>query len=264
MNAIKGAICGDIIGSTFEVNSIKSKEFELFEFGSTFTDDTVMTIAVANWLIKDKNSKEVLINELKYFGNKYPNSGYGGMFRRWLKDSNSKPYGSWANGSAMRVSACAYMGKSLKEVNKLAYTSAIVTHNHPEGIKGAQSVADATYLALKGESKNNIKKHVEKNYEYDLSNTFDKIRPDYLFDVSCAGSVPESIICFLEAEDYEDAIRNAISLGGDADTQASICGSIAGAYWGVPDEIWDESMEYLDYEFIEVLDNFEKNIITDE
>ena len=264
MNAIKGAICGDIIGSTFEVNSIKSKEFELFEFGSTFTDDTVMTIAVANWLIKDKNSKEVLINELKYFGNKYPNSGYGGMFRRWLKDSNSKPYGSWANGSAMRVSACAYMGKSLKEVNKLAYTSAIVTHNHPEGIKGAQSVADATYLALKGESKNNIKKHVEKNYEYDLSNTLDKIRPDYLFDVSCAGSVPESIICFLEAEDYEDAIRNAISLGGDADTQASICGSIAGAYWGVPDEIWDESMEYLDYEFIEVLDNFEKNIITDD
>ena len=261
MNGIIGAICGDIIGSTFEFNSIKSKDFEFFCEGSTFTDDTIMTLAIANWLAIDKNSKDVLINELKYFGNRYPYGGYGGMFKKWLSDENPKAYGSWGNGSAMRASPCAYAGKTLKEVHKLAYTSAVVTHNHPEGIKGAQSVAEAVYLAENGSSKNEIKKHIEIEYDYDLNRSVDEIRPEYQFDVSCAGSVPESIICFLEAIDFEDAIRNAISLGGDADTQAAICGSIAGAYWGVPEEISDEAISYLDYELKEVLFNLIGSLI---
>ena len=256
MNGIIGAICGDIIGSTFEFNSIKTKDFKLFCEGSTFTDDTIMTLAIANWLVKDKSSKEVLIDEVKYFGNKYPHSGYGGMFKRWLSDSNSEPYGSWANGSAMRVSPCAYAGKTISEVNNLAYTSADITHNHPEGIKGALAVADAIYLAENNATKNEIKKHVENHYNYDLSKSVDEIRPDYRFDVSCAGSVPESIVCFLDGDDFEDTVRNAVSLGGDADTQAAIAGSIAGAYWGVPDDISTKAMEYLNDDLFDVLNNF--------
>ena len=254
MNGVIGAICGDIIGSTFERNPHKSKDFELFREGSRFTDDTIMTLAVANWLNIDKTSKDILIREVKYFGNKYPHAGYGGMFIKWLGDDSSKPYGSWANGSAMRVSACAYFGDDLKEVQNLAYTSATITHNHPEAIKGAQSVADGVYLAENDASKSKIKKHIEHEYGYDLDYNVDEIRPDYEFDVSCQGSVPESIICFLDATDFEDAIRNAVSLGGDADTQAAICGSIAGAYWGVPDDISGEAIGYLDEELFGVLE----------
>ena len=254
MNGVIGAICGDIIGSTFERNPHKSKDFELFREGSRFTDDTIMTLAVANWLNIDKTSKDILIREVKYFGNKYPHAGYGGMFIKWLCDDTSKPYGSWANGSAMRVSACAYFGDDLKEVQDLAYTSASITHNHPEAIKGALSVADGVYLAENGAGKSKIKKHIEHEYGYDLDYNVDEIRPDYEFDVSCQGSVPESIICFLDAKDFEDAIRNAVSLGGDADTQAAICGSITGAYWGVPDDISGEAIGYLDDELFGVLE----------
>ena len=166
-----------------------------------------MTLAIANWLIKDKNSSEVLINELQYFGNAYPNAGYGGMFLDWLGQVNPKPYASWANGSAMRVSACACVGKTLGEVQDLAFKSSAVTHNHPEGIKGALATADAIFLARNGASKDEIRSHVENEYGYDLNRTVDEIRPDYTFDVSCAGSVPESIICFLDADDFEDTIR---------------------------------------------------------
>ena len=257
MKGIIGTICGDIIGSTREFNSIKTKDFELFTNRSIFTDDTVMTLAIANWLIKDKTSQSVLIKELQYFGSKYPNAGYGRMFSQWVRQENPKPYGSWANGSAMRVSPCAWVADSLEEAQDLAYKSAAVTHNHPEGIKGALATVDAIYLARIGASKDEIKDHVETRYGYDLDRTVDEIRPYYSFDVSCAGSVPESIICFLEADDYEDTIRNTVSLGGDADTQAAIAGGIASAFWDVPEDIVDNSVNRLDDLLLGVLVEFE-------
>ena len=177
MKGIIGAICGDIIGSTREFNRIKTKDFDLFEINSCFTDDTIMTLAIADWLIRDKSSKKVLVEKLKYWGRKYPNSGYGGRFNEWLKQDSPQAYGSWANGSAMRVSPCAWVGDSLEEVQKLAYDSAVVTHDDPEGIKGALATADAIYLARLGAKKEEIKDHIEVRYEYDLSRKVDDIRP---------------------------------------------------------------------------------------
>lgn len=257
MKGIIGAIAGDIIGSTREHHSTKTKDFELFEYRSRFTDDTVMTLAIAKWLCEDKNSKDVLIKNLKYFGNEYINAGYGRMFIRWLSQESPESYGSWANGSAMRISPCAWVAESLEEAQKLAELSAIVTHDHPEGIKGALSTSDAIYLARVGASKEEIRDHIELQYGYNLSRTVDEIRPTYSFDVSCAGSVPESIVCFLDADDFEDTIRNAISLGGDADTQAAIAGSIAAAYWDVPDDIFNESINRLDDFLFDVFLEFE-------
>lgn len=261
MKGIIGAIAGDVIGSTREFNQIKTKDFTLYEKHSRFTDDTIMTMAVANWLVKDKTSKKVLVDELKYWGLKYPDAGYGGMFIKWLSQDSPQAYGSWANGSAMRVSPCAWVGDSLEEVQNLAYKSAAVTHNHPEGIKGALAIADAIYLARIGATKDEIRQHVEIRYDYDLSRSVDEIRPSYSFDVSCAGSVPESIICFLEARNFEDTIRNAVSLGGDADTQAAIAGSIASAYWEVPNEIAYKAISRLDYDIINVLIDFEEKFM---
>ena len=258
MKGIIGAIAGDVIGSTREFYSIKTKNFELFEDYSIFTDDTVMTLAVAKWLIEDKTSKGVLIKNLKDFGNLYPNAGYGGRFIHWLSQESPEPYGSWANGSAMRVSPCAWLANSLKEAQELAYISAVVTHNHPEGIKGALATSDAIYLARTGSEKDEIKNHIEKNYGYDLNRTVDEIRPEYDFDVSCAGSVPESIICFLDAKDFEDTVRNAVSLGGDADTQAAIAGSIASAYWDVPQGIAESTVVRLDEFLRDVFMEFEE------
>ena len=256
MKGIIGAICGDIVGSKYERNAINTKDFPLFDESSKFTDDTIMTLAVASWLIIDKDSQDVLIEELQFFGNKYPWGGYGGNFNQWLAAENPQPYGSWGNGSAMRVSPVAWAGNTLNEVQDLAKKSAVVTHNHPEGIKGALATADAIFLARTGCDKSEIKNHVETNYGYDLSRKLDDIRPVYTFDVSCQGSVPESIICFLEADDYEDTIRNAVSLGGDADTQAAIAGSIASAFYDVPFEIADAAMDYLDEMLLEVLTEF--------
>ena len=261
MKGIIGAIAGDIIGSTREHYPIKTKDFNLFAGKSIFTDDSIMTLAIANWLIKDKNSSNVLIDELKYFGNRYPDGGYGGMFRDWLMQDSPEAYGSYANGSAMRVSPCAWVGETLEEVQDLAYKSAVVTHNHPDAIKGALATADAIYLARIGASKNEIKDHIETRYEYELGMPLDVIRPNYTFDVSCDGSVPESIICFLEAQDFEDAIRNAVSLGGDADTQAAIAGSIASAYWDVPDEIAFRAIDYLDDFLLGVFREFEETFV---
>ena len=261
MKGIIGAICGDIIGSTREFNSIKTKDFKLFQKKSTFTDDTIMTLAVANWLIKDRSSQKTLIDEMQYWGNKYPNAGYGGSFGGWLRQENPKPYDSWANGSAMRVSPCAWVANSLKEAQDLAYKSAIISHDHPEGIKGALATCDAIYLARIGANKDEIKNHIEVRYEYDLDRKLDEIRPYYSFDVSCAGSVPESIISFLEAKDFEDAIRNAVSLGGDADTQAAIAGSIASAYWDVPREIHYKAIHRLNYDLLNVLIDFEEKFM---
>ena len=261
MKGIIGAICGDIIGSTKENHPIKTKDFELFPQWSTFTDDTIMTLAVAKWLCEDKNSQDVLVKNLQLFGNRYPHGGYGRNFHYWLKEEDPQPYGSWANGSAMRVSPCAWVADTLEEAQKLARMSAIVTHNHPEGIKGALATSDAIYLARVGATKEEIKEHVEVRYGYNLSRSLDEIRPVYKFEISCQKSVPESIISFLEAEDFEDAIRNAISLGGDADTQAAITGSIASAYWNVPDHIIDESVNRLDDFLFDVLLEFENKFI---
>lgn len=258
MKGIIGAICGDIIGSTREFNPIKTKDFPLYQKGSRFTDDTVMTLAIANWLIKGKNSKQVLIDNVKYFGNRYPNAGYGGMFREWLKSENPQSYDSWANGSAMRVSPVAWVGDTLEEVQKLSKLSAEITHSHPEGIKGALATSDAIYLARIGSSKEEIKDHIEIRYDYDLSRKLDDIRPNYKFDVSCVGSVPEAIICFLEATSFEDTIRNVVSLGGDADTQGAIAGSIASAYYEVPKRIYYKAIHRLDYDLLNVLIDFEE------
>lgn len=256
MKGIIGAICGDIIGSSYEFRPIKTKDFKLFNSYSTFTDDTVMTLAIASWLIKDKDSIDVLISEIKRFGRQYPNAGYGRMFLNWLSQDNPEAYGSWGNGSAMRVSPVSWVAESLEESQKLAEISAIVTHNHPEGIKGALATNDAIFLARNSYDKYEIKKHIEKNYGYDLSRSVDEIRLSYEFDVSCQGSVPESIICFLEAEDYEDTIRNTVSLGGDADTQAAIAGGIASAYWEVPAKISARSIRRLDSNLLEVFLKF--------
>lgn len=261
MKGIIGAIGGDIIGSTRERRPIKTKDFRLFKHRSTFTDDTVLTLAIAKWLVEDKTSKDVLIDNLKYFGNLYPHAGYGRSFYHWLQTEKPDPYGSWSNGSAMRVSPCAWVADSLEEATELAYSSAIVTHSHPEGVKGAQATCDAIYLARIGARKDEIRHHVETAYGYDLSRSLDEIRPSYRFDVSCAGSVPESIICFLEADDYEDAVRNAVSLGGDADTQAAIAGSIAAACYEVPDYIADNALNRLDDRLFDTFIRFEEKFM---
>lgn len=261
MKGIIGAICGDIIGSVYERHSIKTKEFKLFSEISHFTDDTVLTLAIANWLLEDKNSMEVLSKNLREFASTYPNAGYGRSFMHWIYQDSCESYGSWSNGSAMRVSPCAWVAKSLEESQNLAKTSAIVTHSHPEGIKGAQATSDAIYLARTGSTKDEIKNHIETAYGYDLSRTLDEIRPDYDFELECAKSVPESIICFLEAEDFEDAVRNAISLGGDADTQAAIAGSISSAYWDVPQDIYENALNRLDDNLFTVFKNFNRKFI---
>ena len=262
MKGIIGAIAGDIIGSVYEFDPIKTKDFNLFSKRSQFTDDTVLTLAIAKWLCEDRDSTRVLINNLQDLGNVYP-VAYGASFTAWLRQDSPKPYDSWANGSAMRVSPVAWVGDSLEEVQRLARMSAIVSHDHPEGIKGALSTADAIYLARIGASKDEIRDHIEIRYGYDLSRSLDEIRPTYTFDVSCKGSVPEAIICFLEANDFEDAVRNAVSLGGDADTQAAIAGSIASAYWEVPKSISLKSIHRLDYWLLDVFLDFEEKFMNE-
>jgi len=237
-----GAIIGDIVGSIYEFNNIKTKDFPLFSEKCKYTDDTVMTIAVADALM----GSDDFVSSMKKFGNLYPNAGYGGYFRKWLFSDDREPYKSWGNGSAMRVSPCAWVANSLEEAENLAMKSAVVTHNHPEGIKGAQATAAAIYLAHKGKSKAEIKEYIESKYKYNLSRTLNEIRPDYRFDESCQETVPEAIIAFLESTEFEDAIRNAISLGGDSDTLAAITGSIAEAAYGIPFEISEEAESYLD------------------
>ena len=238
-----GAIAGDIIGSRFEHAGIKSKEFELFNRQSVFTDDTVHTIALADSLLH----KIPYQDKLREYFHYYPNAGYGGRFRRWARSPQPKPYGSYGNGSAMRVSPVAWFYEDLDRVLKEARHSAEITHNHPEGIKGAQAVAVSVFMARTGSSKTEIKCYVEESFKYDLSSTIDDIRKDYGFEVSCQESVPQAIVAFLESTDFEDAVRNAVSLGGDSDTQACIAGSIAeGFYGGVPKEIEMQTLKRLD------------------
>lgn len=261
MKGIIGAICGDIIGSTKEFHPIKTKDFELLPKNSKFTDDTVLTIAVASWLDKDKeHHRQTLVKEIQYYTNCFPHAGYGGRFRKWIKTKHPKPYKSWGNGSAMRVSPVAWIYDNLEETQLLARKSAVVTHNHPEGIKGAVATASAIYLARTGKNKKFIKKYVESVFNYDLSRSLDEIRVDYKFEVSCQKSVPESIICFLESDSYVDTIRNAVSLGGDADTMAAIGGSIASAYYDVPEELATECLQILDNKLLNAYLKFNDNI----
>ena len=229
-----GAIIGDIAGSKYEWHSIKSKDFPLISEGCRFTDDTVMTVAVAKALLKareeQRSFKEILVETMQDFGRRFPHAGYGGKFRQWIWAKDPEPYGSFGNGSAMRVSPCGLIAVTLEEALDLAKVSAEVTHDHPEGIKGAEATAAAVFLARCGKSKEEIRDYIREHY-YPLDRTLDEIRPGYSFEVTCQKSVPEAIQAFLESESYEDAIRGAISLGGDSDTQAAIAGAIAWSYY---------------------------------
>jgi ADP-ribosylglycohydrolase len=248
-----GAIAGDIIGSTFEFHGTKSMDFKLFETGSDFTDDTVLTVAVADCILHQKD----YASTIKEYGLRYPNRGYGGKFRLWLGSKNSGPYNSFGNGSAMRVSPIGFAFSNMEEVLTEAEKSAAVTHNHPEGIKGAQSVAAAIFLGKYGESKSQIKSFIESHFGYDLNHTVDEIRPYAYFDETCQVSVPQAIIAFLGSENYEDAIRKAVSLGADADTQACIAGGIAQGYYKyIPEEIIDRTRRTLAPELLQVVDEF--------
>jgi len=248
-----GAITGDVIGSVYESRPVKTKHFPLFIEDSRFTDDTVLTVAIADAIL---NNTEYA-TALKHWGRLYPNAGYGASFYQWLYLPESQPYNSWGNGSAMRVSPVGFAYQSADEALEQARISAAVTHNHPEGVKGAQATALAIYLARMGNSKSNIKNEIEKRFNYDLSRRLDTIRPDYRFDVSCQGSVPEAIIAFLESNDFEDAVRNAVSLGGDSDTMACIAGGIAQAYYRqIPESIVKEIKSRLPDAFLKIIEAF--------
>ena len=284
-----GAIIGDIVGSVYEWNNIKTKDFPLFTDQCFFTDDTVMTIAVADAIMQGEEethgggidsygsvyvAPDIYIDNMKKWGRPYPDSGYGGRFGAWLFSDDRKPYNSWGNGSAMRVAACGwvvplqqFVRMGFDGVLDLTKQSAEVTHNHPDGIKGAQATALTIYYARHGRVRGDIetyKDYIRRDLgkgglfgiEYDLSRTLDEIRPTYRFNESCQGTVPEAIIAFLESTDFEDAIRNAISLGGDSDTLAAITGSIAEAAYGIPQDIADKALSYLDAPLREVYERW--------
>lgn len=257
-----GAIIGDIVGSVYEWNNIKTKEFEITNPKAFFTDDTVLTVAVAQGFMNasledEKSIQDCIRDALLEYGLAYPHAGYGGRFNGWLRGENHQPYNSWGNGSAMRVSSAAYFACRLEEAILFARLSASVTHDHPEGLKGAEAVAGAVYLARQEGSKGEIRKFIEDGY-YPLNFTLDEIRPFYEFDVSCQGTIPQAIIAFLEADSFEETIRNAISIGGDSDTLAAIAGGIAGAFYGVPYSLRDMAMDKLDDKLRHVVYMFEE------
>ena len=262
-----GTIIGDIVGSCYEFNGIKTTEFELFQPNSRYTDDSVMTMAVAEWLLEDPmHSHEVQEEKMVKYGNLNFDVGYGPHFLRWLffpdalfPDGKRKPYNSFGNGSAMRVSAVGWMFDSLEETERVAGISAGITHNHPEGIKGAQAAAAAIFLARNGAGKEEIKDYISKKFDYDLNRTCDQIRPSYGFEVSCQKSVPESIIAFLDSTDYESTLRLAVSLGGDSDTQACIAGGIAEAFYGIPDDIIIEASTFIPQYYKETIIRMAEN-----
>lgn len=238
-----GAIAGDIIGSIYEWNNIRTTEFPLFSDDCRFTDDTVLTVAVAECLLTGSD----YVDAFHSYFSRYPHAGFGGAFRHWAGEKSREPYNSYGNGSAMRVSPVGYAFDTLPDVLREAERSAAVTHNHPEGIKGAQAVASAIFMARNGSSKDEIRTFIERSFGYDLSPSLDDIRPLYRFDVSCQGSVPQAIRAFLESDGYEDAIRKAISLGGDSDTLACMAGGIAGAFFGgAPEPIRKRALSVLD------------------
>lgn len=238
-----GALAGDIIGSVHEFLQEKTMEFPLFVEGSRFTDDSVLTIAVADCLLTGSS----YVDKFHEYTRAYPDRCYGAGFWHWVESGSRKPYNSWGNGSAMRVSPVGFALSTLEDVLQEAKRSAEVTHNHPEGIRGAQATAVTIFLARQGESKTGIRKFIQERFGYDLNRSIDSIRPTYSFNESCQGTVPEAIIAFLDSSDYEDAIRLAISLGGDADTLACIAGGMAEAFYGgVPEHIAELAMARLD------------------
>ena len=248
-----GAIAGDIIGSPYERRPHTSTDFPLFGPDSTFTDDTVLTAAIAHSILTGCDYREALLD----FANRYPHRGYGGRFKNWVRLGGPGPYNSLGNGSAMRVSPVGFAFDSLEEVLREARRSAAVTHDHPEGIKGAQATATAVFLARTGSTRDQIRQSIEEIVGYDLSTPIDEIRPTYRFDVTCQGSVPQAIICFLQSSDFEDAVRKAVSLGGDSDTQAAIAGGIAQAFYGgVPVPIAAAAMARLDDHLRSVVTQF--------
>jgi ADP-ribosylglycohydrolase len=250
-----GAIAGDIIGSVYEARPVKTLDFALFPPEARFTDDSVLTLATAEALLGDRDYAAAY----RRYGRAFPDAGYGGSFLRWLLDEHAGPYNSWGNGSAMRVSPVGFALDTVGEVLAEAARSAAVTHNHPEGIKGAQATALAVLLARSGEDKATIKTEIQQRFGYDLERSLDAIRPGYFLDVSCQGSVPESLIAFLESTDYESAVRNVISLGGDADTMACIAGGVAQAFYGaVPRQIADEVRKRLPGDLLSALERFER------
>lgn len=266
-----GAIIGDVVGSKYEFNNIKTKNFPLLSFDSTYTDDSIMTVAVAKALLRSREEqrdfKPLLVEEMQAYGKRFPHpgGGYGMRFSRWLTSPNPKPYNSFGNGSAMRVSPCGLIAIELYEALSLAKASAEVTHNHPEGIKGAQAVAGAVFLAKQHKEKHEIADFIRTNF-YDLDFSLDEIRDSYQFNESCQGTVPQAIVAFLESNSFEDAIRNAVSLGGDCDTLTAITGSIAWAYYSpvcdlerFPEffDIYTKVRRLLPKEFLPVIDEFE-------
>ena len=253
-----GAIAGDIIGSIYERYRIKSKEFPLFDWRCSFTDDTVLTLAVADVLLHGGT----YVERFREYYRRYPKAGYGGSFHQWARSPEPAPYNSFGNGSAMRVSPVAFAFNDIQRVRAEARRSAEVTHNHPEGIKGAEATAVAVFLARSQTSKDEIRQLIEREFGYDLSRTPDDIRPDYDFDVTCQGTVPPALASFLHATDFEDTVRTAISLGGDSDTLACIAGAIAGAYYGVPRFIEQEVRLRLDEPLRALHDEFVKRFVS--
>ena len=255
-----GAIIGDIVGSRFEFHNLKSKEFELFTRRCFPTDDSNMTLAIAQAILRSRGNLVALpaqtVVSMQEVGRKYPR-GFGSHFRLWVFSDDPKPYGSWGNGAAMRVSPCAWAASSMEKALAMSDAVTEVTHNHPEGVKGARAVTAAIFLARQGSGIEEIREHIQQAY-YPLNFTLNEIRPGYDFDVSCQGSVPQAIEAFLESVSFEDAIRNAISIGGDSDTIAAITGSIAEAFYGIPNHIRLQAMTFLDQPRLAILEAFEQ------
>ena len=252
-NLILGAISGDVIGSSYEWKNVKTTDFDIFGRSFKFTDDSVLTFATMDVLLHNKDYTETY----QQYARKYPGRGYGGNFNRWIQNDNPKPYNSWGNGSAMRVSPVGWACNTVEEVMAEAKRSAEVTHNHPEGIKGAQAAAVAVFMARTGGSKEDIKEFIAKTFKYKLNRKIDDIRLRFRFDESCQGTVPESIIAFLESTDYESSIRLAISLGGDSDTIACITGGIAEAFYKeIPLNIYEKVIEVLPLDILDLIKEF--------
>ena len=256
-----GAVIGDIVGSRFEFTGKKQRAFALFTDYNLFTDDTVMTCAVAQAILRCNGNYEELsqtaVDCMQSLGRKYPGRGYGGLFLRWLDEEYPSPYHSYGNGSAMRVSPVAYAAKSLSEVISLSRKVTEISHDHPEGIKGAEAVAVATWMALQGKDKREIRGYIDEHY-YHIEKDYDDLPFTFLVDATCQATVPPSLYAFFETDGFEDAIRCAVAFGGDADTMAAITGSIAGAYYGIPPEIERKAKKYLDGYLTGILDRFDK------
>jgi len=253
-----GAIAGDIIGSVYEGRPVKTKDFELFSPHARFTDDTVLTVALAEAILTKTGYPELM----RAYYLRHPRAGYGGMFRAWARSPFAGPYHSFGNGSAMRTVPVGYAFDTLDEVMEKARLYSACTHDHPEGVKGAQAVASAVFLARTGSPKEHIRSFLEKTFGYDLARSLDGIRPSYRFDPTCQGSVPEAIIAFLESDGYEDAVRNAVSLGGDSDTQACIAGGLAEAFHrGIPERIAREALARLTADLLGVTMQFIEKVM---